>query len=145
MMREAMMVSSHVGRAVVKARIENLCDLYEVGKGELARDEARTVEIDDAFVDADVHVLFVPHGMVKKLGLKIRRTAVRQGKGNMYDAVRLTIQGRECTIDVYDAPNDCPVLIGQIPLAMLDFVVDPHSQKLIGNFEHGGEHMIDAF
>jgi len=28
---------------------------------------------------------------------------------------------------------------------MLDFVIDLRGQKLIGNPEHGGEHMIDAF
>ena len=50
--------------------------------------------------------------------------------------MRLTIQGRECTIDVADVPNDCPVLIGQIPLEMLDFVVDLRKQKLLGNPEH---------
>jgi hypothetical protein len=37
------------------------------------------------------------------------------------------------------------VLIGQIPLEALDFVVDPIGQRLIGNPEHNGEHMIDIF
>jgi hypothetical protein len=36
-------------------------------------------------------------------------------------------------------------LIGQIPLEMLDFVVDPTGQKLIGNPDHFGEQMIDLF
>ena len=62
-----------------------------------------------------------------------------------FDAVRLTIQGRECAIDVADVPNDCPVLSDQIPLEMLEFVFDLRRQKLIGNPEHGGELMIDAF
>ena len=34
-------------------------------------------------------------------------------------------------------------LIGVIPLELLDFVVTPKSQKLIGNPEHGGEYMFD--
>ena len=42
----------------------------------------------------------------------------------MYDAVRLTIQGRNCTMDVMEVPDDVPVLIGQLPLEHLDFVVD---------------------
>jgi hypothetical protein len=37
------------------------------------------------------------------------------------------------------------VLIGQVPLELLDFVVDPRGQKLIGNPEHGGEQMIEIF
>ena len=39
--------------------------------------------------------------------------------------------------------GDCPLLIGQVPLELLDFVVDPVGQKLIGNPDHGGEQMID--
>ena len=44
-----------------------------------------------------------------------------------------------------EVDDDCPVMIGQIPLEGLDFVVDRIGQRLIGNPEHGGEHMIDAF
>jgi len=42
-------------------------------------------------------------------------------------------------------PDDCPVLIGQVPLELLDFVVDPIAQSLVGNPEHDGEQMIDLF
>jgi hypothetical protein len=63
----------------------------------------------------------------------------------IYRAVQLTVQGREFTCDVAEIPDDCPVLIGQIPLEGLDFVVDPIGQRLIGNPEHNGEHMIDIF
>ena len=139
-----------MGRVTVKVRIENLRDLYDADRGALKADEVRAVEVDDALVDTGAYKLFIPRRLVKKLGLKkfrtrrIRTTAGRSTAG-VYEAVRLTIQGRECTIDVADVPNDCPVLIGQIPLEMLDFVVDLRNQKLIGNPEHGGEHMIDAF
>jgi hypothetical protein len=46
-----------------------------------------------------------------------------------------------CTFD----PGECPVLIGQAPLALLDLVVDPSGGKLVGNPDHGGEQMIDMF
>ena len=62
-----------------------------------------------------------------------------------YDAVKLTVQGRDCTIDVAAIDDNCPVLIGQVPLELLDFVVDPKGQKLIGNPAHGGEFMIGMF
>jgi hypothetical protein len=39
----------------------------------------------------------------------------------------------------------CALLIGFIPLEMLDFVVDPRDQRLIGNPDHGGEWMIDMY
>ncbi len=63
----------------------------------------------------------------------------------VFSLVQLTVEGRDCRVDVAELPDDCPVLIGQIPLESLDFVVDPVGQRLIGNPEHGGEHMIDLF
>jgi hypothetical protein len=46
---------------------------------------------------------------------------------------------------VAEVPDDCPVLIGQIPLEVLDFVVDPVGQRLIGNPAHGGEQMLEMY
>ena len=52
------------------------------------------------------------------------RSSVGVSEVSVYDAVRLTIQGRTCTVDVVEVPDETPVLIGQIPLEFLDFVVD---------------------
>ena len=38
-----------------------------------------------------------------------------------------------------------PALIGVIPLEILDFVIDPKTQRLMGNPEHGGELMYEMF
>jgi hypothetical protein len=57
----------------------------------------------------------------------------------------LTVQGRDCVVEVMELPDECPVLIGQFPLEGLDFVVDPVGQKLLGNPDHGGEQMVDVF
>jgi len=63
----------------------------------------------------------------------------------VYDGVRLTIQGRNCTMDVMEVPDDVPVLIGQLSLEQLDFVVDVRSRTLIGNPAHGGEHVFELY
>ena len=63
----------------------------------------------------------------------------------MYGTVRLTIQGRECVTDVIELPDECPALIGQVPLELLDFVVDMKDRRLIGNPAHGGEHVIELY
>jgi hypothetical protein len=63
----------------------------------------------------------------------------------MYDAVRLTIQGRSCTMDVMEVPDDVPVLVGQILLEHLDLVIDTRSRRLIGNPAHGGEHVYEMY
>ena len=44
-----------------------------------------------------------------------------------------------------EVPDDCPVLVGLIPLEALDFVVDPVNQQLIGNPAHGGEQMVELY
>jgi hypothetical protein len=63
----------------------------------------------------------------------------------MYRAVRLTIQGRDCVIDVGEIGDEFPVLVGQVPLELLDWVVDSRGQQLIGNPEHGGEHIMEVY
>ena len=63
----------------------------------------------------------------------------------MCSMVLLTVQGRDCGLEVGEIPDECPVLIGQVPLELLDFIVDPIHQRLIGNPDHGGEHMIEWY
>ena len=139
-----------MGKVSVAARIENLDDLYEVRKGKRAAGDVRTIEVTDALVDTGATMLSVPRALIQQLGLHRHRTwTARTSAGTVqfgiYDAVRLTVQERDCIIEVAEVPDDCPVLIGQIALEMLDFVVDPVGQKLIGNPDHGGERMIDMF
>jgi predicted aspartyl protease len=141
---------SSMGKVLVTARIESLKDFYEVELGVLPADEARFVEVFDALVDTGAMMLSLPTRLIDQLGLERYRTRRLRTVGgvidcNICEAVRLTIQGRDFTSDVAEIPDECPVLIGQIPLEGLDFVVDPSAQKLIGNPEHGGEHMIDCF
>ena len=64
---------------------------------------------------------------------------------NIYRAVWLTIDGRRCSVDVAEVPNDCPALVGYVPLELLDFVVDPPRQKLIPDPKDGGQQVLDLF
>lgn len=138
-----------MGKVFVTARLENLADLYSVDQGSLPADQVRAVEVTDALVDTGAVGLMVPKRLVQELGLRQFRTRQAMTVGGttsigVYQAVRLTIQGRECTVDVYEIGDDLPVLIGQIPLEGLDWVVDTVNRRLIGNPAHGGEYMIDA-
>lgn len=42
-------------------------------------------------------------------------------------------------------PDGHPVLIGRIPLQLLDFVIDAAGLSLIGNPAHGGEQRIELY
>jgi len=139
-----------MGKVVVPAVIENLEDLYKAESGTITADKIRRIEVQDALVDTGAMMLSVPKRLITQLGLKpFKKRTVRTVAGivetTLYSGVRLTVQEREFTCDVAEIPDDCPMLIGQIPLEGLDFVVDPIHQRLIGNPEHGGEHMIDIF
>jgi hypothetical protein len=56
-----------------------------------------------------------------------------------------TIENRFCTVDAMEVPDDVPVLIGQIPLEMLDLVVDLQGRRLTGNPAHNFEHILELF
>jgi clan AA aspartic protease len=139
-----------MGRVVVPAKIESMEDLDAVAQGRLPRENVRTVEVQDALVDTGATYLSVPRRLIRQLGLRqlrTRRSKTAAGivEVGVYGAVQLTVQGRDCVIQVAEVPDECPVLIGQVPLEMLDFVVDPVNQRLIGNPEHGGEQMLEMY
>jgi hypothetical protein len=46
---------------------------------------------------------------------------------------------------VVEVPDGVPVLVGQIPLELMDFVVDPVNQRIIGNPDHNGEWVLELF
>jgi hypothetical protein len=115
------METTGMGRVLTEAVLENLEDLWAL-----------------------------PTRLIQQLGLgKTSSKRVTSSAGlaeaNVYDAVRLTIQGRTCTMDVMEVPDTVPVLIGQLPLEHLDLVVDLRSRTLIGNPAHGGEHVYELF
>src|SRR5208337_3330109 len=150
MVRGAAMDNEMMGRVLVTVRVENLEVLYRVGQGAIQSDEVRRVEVSDALVDTGATMLSMPGRLIRQLGLaplRVRqaRTSVGTVPVQVYGTVRLTIQGRDCPSDVTELPDNCPVLIGQVPLELLDFVVDPAGGRLIGNPEHGGEHVLELY
>lgn len=139
-----------MGRVTTEATIFNLNDVLEAAQGKLGEDRVRKVEVDSALVDTGASSLALPTSLIKQLGLtKLSTRRVMTSKGpstsNVYAAARLVIQGRDCSLDVTEVPDGVPVLIGQVPLELLDFVVDPINQKLIGNPAHGGEHVLEMY
>ena len=143
------METQTMGKVLVAAKIENLEDLYKSSQGVLPTEQVRTVEVTDALVDTGATALLLPKRFVAQLGLQPVR--VRQARTiagtvplGIYRAVRLTVQGRDCISDVAEIPDEHSVVIGQVPLELLDFVVDLKGRRLVGNPEHGGEQMLDV-
>jgi clan AA aspartic protease len=142
------MESETMGRVLVEATVENLKDLWEAESGYRSEEAVRRVVIGDALADTGATTLSLPTRLIRELGLSERGekrviTSAGENQATMYEAVRLTIQGRDCTVDVMEVPDVVPPLIGQVPLELLDYVIDPAGQRLIGNPAHGGEHVVE--
>jgi len=139
-----------MGRVLTEATIENIEDLWAVKRGLLPPEQARRMTIVDTLVDTGATLLSLPTRLIHQLGLsttssKRVTSSIGLAEAAVYDAVRLTIQGRSCTMDVMEVPDTVPVLIGQLPLEHLDLVVDLRARSLIGNPAHGGEHVYELY
>ncbi len=142
------METEPMGRVLTEATIENLTDLWAVEQGTLLSDQLRRITVNDALVDTGATTLALPTRFIRQLGLakvsqKHALSTMGVGEVDVYEAVRLTIQGRYGTFDVMEVPDDLPVCIGQMPLEFLDLVVDLRSRRLTGNPAHGGEHVLE--
>ena len=144
------METETMGRVLTEVTIENMEDLWAEKRGLCPPGQVRRLTVPDALVDTGATLLSMPTQLIRQLGLneqykKRVRTCNGVSEAAVFDAVRLTIQGRICTMDVMEVPDDTPILIGQLPLEQLDFVVDMRSHTLIGNPAHGGEHMFELY
>jgi predicted aspartyl protease len=144
------METETMGRILIEVTIENHQDVWDARRGMIPQNQIRRITIKNALVDTGATMVSLPTRLIEQLGLeKIATKPVTSSVGvvqaNLYNAVKLTIQDRECTSDVLEVPDNVPPLIGQIPLELLDFVIDPCGQRLIGNPEHGGEHMFEMY
>jgi len=145
------MEKATMGRVSVLAKIENVVELFNAQKGLIAEDQVHRVDVPDALVDTGSTYLAMPKSMIERLGFdkpfttQEFRTTRGLGVSNIYGPVRLTIQGRFCNVDIAEVEEGCPVLIGQVPLELLDFVVDSKNQSLVGNPAHGGRYLLDLF
>ena len=109
-----------MGRVLVPAIIENQYDLFEVSQGRRKPEEVRRLEVPDALVDCGSKMLSLPKRHIDSLGLQFIQekevlTTAGPGKTKTYGLVKLTVMGREAPLDVAALPDECPVLIGQLP------------------------------
>jgi predicted aspartyl protease len=122
--------------------------VHAAGERRIPEAQFRRIVVDDERVDTGAAYVSMPLLLINQLGLKRLKTVqARTDAGSVtfgiFEPVKLTIQGRDCEVRVAEVADNCPVLIGFLPLEQLDFVVDSKNQRLIGNRDHVGEFMID--
>jgi predicted aspartyl protease len=138
-----------VGRIVVDMHVENDGDLSMVALGHLPANEFRYLDVQ-ALVDTGTTYVCLTTSDIARLGLRpVRTRRTRTSTGwvvhQFFSAVRITVQGRDCLIEVAEIPDGMLALLGQVPLEMLDFWIDMGNKRLVGNPEHGGEWVVDMF
>jgi predicted aspartyl protease len=137
-----------MGKIIVKIKLTNLKDAFLKAAG-VRKAGPRVVEVQ-ALVDTGATRLYLKPSVIKKLGLA-RTDTVRSQTTNgdviryKYEPVVLELMGRRENFDVVEIPENVPNLLGQVPLEVLDLVVDARRQRLIPNPAHGGEQMTEEF
>jgi hypothetical protein len=139
-----------MGRVTVASKIENVGEIMLAEKGLVPADQGHSVEVSDPLVDTGPTALSMPKSPIDQSALvpfrsRVAPTSADLARFKVYGGVRLTVLGRGCHLDVVELPEGSPVLIGQVPLDLLDFAINPAHRCLIGNSPHGGEQMIEMY
>ena len=137
-----------MGKVVVRIKLTNLFDLALRKRG-FSKTKPRQTEVE-TLVDTGATRLCLKPSVIKKLGLqKVDTVRSQTANGDAirykYEPVQLELMGRTENFDVIEIPEAVPNLLGQVPLEVLDLVVDSKGQKLIPNPAHGGEQMTEEY
>ena len=137
-----------MGRVIVQIKLTNYVE-EQMKKLKLLKGQPHSVETE-ALVDTGATRLCLQSRVIRALGLRkegeiVSRTTNGRRKRAVYQAARLDLMGRHGNFDVVEVDDEVPNLLGQVPLEVLDFVVDPKRQKLIANPEHGGIQMTEEY
>ena len=137
-----------MGKVTVKLKLTNYDDLV-LQKHNLSKRKPRSL-IVEALVDTGATRLYLRPSVIRRLGLR-KTDVVRSRTTNgevlrfKFEPVQLELLGRRENFDVIEVPESVPNLLGQVPLEILDLVVDSKQQKLIPNPEHDGEQMTEEY
>lgn len=136
-----------IGRVTTTAKVTNILDLNLVDAGRLPESDVRRVELE-LLVDSGETMVLLPVDVIEQLGLKelSRKRVMTSADGaerNVFSAVRLVIMDRDATLDVLEIPLGEPARLGRAPLAMLDLVPNPETNRLVGNPDHDGKYILD--
>ena len=131
---------TEMGKVRVEIEVINSTDDDIVQKGLIPANQVRRATLS-ALVDTGATILVLPQDVIERLGLPVlRRVRTRIASGeilacNVYGSAKLKVQGRIVGTDVLGGPPGVPALLGQVPLELLDFVVDSKNGRLLPNPE----------
>jgi len=138
-----------MGKIIEKIKVVNLDDEALAKQGIITPDQIRSVETE-ALIDTGATFLCLRKSLIDELQLaplsqKLVKTANGSVTRTIYSAVTIHLRDRFAVVYVSEIPDDCPNLLGQLPLQSMDWVIDTRNEKLIGNPEHGGEWVLEQY
>jgi len=129
-----------VGKVTVEIQLTSDRDIGKAADGALPADKIRSTKVQ-AIVDTGATILVLPLSVIEQLGLPVIREArsrFADGRSMMrkiYGPIKLEVQRRVAIVEALCAPEGVPALLGQVPLELLDLLVDSKNRRLIPNPE----------
>jgi len=136
-------------RHTTEIKLVNRRDVILAQENYIKPEDIRQAIVKDALVDTGASNLSLPKRLIQQLGL----TPVGKAKSitangiverTVYSEVEFTILERSRTIQVTDLPDNAPVLVGHIVMALLDLCLDV-KRGLIYNPAYGNERIEEQF
>ena len=127
--------NDNMGKVIVTLTLTNWVDQILAERGFIAPEQVRSHTVDNALVDTGATRLCLPTEIIQTLGLKLTatidaQTATGPQTVNVYEGLKLTVEGREGRYDCVELPAGQTLLLGLIPLEDLGLDPDLQNQRL---------------
>ena len=129
------MSNNRMGKVVVTLTVTNWVDQVLAERGFILTEQIRSITVNNALVDTRATRLCLPTEIIQQLGLKLTatidaQTATGPQTVNVYEGLKLTVEGREGRYDCVELPAGQTPLLGLIPLEDLGLEPDLQNQRL---------------
>jgi len=125
-----------VGEVRVGVKLENYDDWSAARAGSLSTDSVRSVEVP-MLVDTGAAHLFLGRDLAERLGLAhlgtidVEYADGRTDELDLVGLVRVSVGDRIAEVRAIVGPRGAEPLLGQVPLEILDLLVDCGQQRLV--------------
>ena len=124
-----------MGEVVVDLRLENTTDRELVKRGLMEEADVRALT-GSAVVDSGARMLILPQDIVEQLGLRELRKAIviradeRKEERTLAGTVTVLVGERAAEVSCVVGPSASEILLGQVPLEIMNLLIDCAQQRL---------------
>jgi clan AA aspartic protease len=136
-----------MGTVYAEITIKNAGDVFCVKQGLIKEEDIRSITITSK-VDTGASELVINEELCEKLGLFVvdeRKARVADGRWvfcKLAHGVEIHWKDRYALCGAMVLPGSVNVLLGAVPLEVMDLIVDPGKQELVGR--HGDEVVMEV-